>query len=588
MQEVVPEGCSFDTLSLDGLVERCFDHLDNKTQHIEKELAPVGTNCVIKYDIYLPICYEFLCSGGYWNGPVLKCVGKHDANREIKRRQKKSFWWNRSSRPAPVRCSRPADPAHGAVQGTGDTYGDGHVVKYECYTGYRVTAGSRERTCRRNGWTGDSTCTRVSCGYLSDPTHGDVSMSGHRYGDSASYSCYSGYTLSGRSRRTCTSHGSWSGSTPSCTRVTCRRLSDPAHGDVRTSGHEYGDYATYSCDTGYTMTGYYRRTCDSSGVWRRNAPSCARISCGRQSAPTHGYVSGYSYRYGDVTRYSCRPDYTLTGGSSTRTCTASGRWTGSKPSCVFSNTCGSHPCQNGAKCVNGLNRYNCQCAYGWFGTNCEIDILAPRLTHCPSNKTHYISTPSVTLNWTAPTFSDPTIRLTSNYPLNKATFPWGEFFIQYVATKPSNGLRTQCLFREAVYPRPCQSFVAPDNGAVACNGWNGRFGEVCTVLCQQNWDLPPGKPISRLYVCGASGQWIPKMNISACSERWYGVDRSKSGEPQPHYFSGDCADQRKEIGEKYIEVLTASDMAEMCTSSRWRGSCVPQKAKVVCGKNTLA
>ena len=65
--------------------------------------------------------------------------------------------------------------------------------------------------------------------------------------------------------------------------------------------------------------------------------------------------------------------------------------------------------------------------------------------------------------------------------------------------------------------RPCQPLVAPDNGAVACNGWNGRFGEVCTVLCQQDWDLPPGKHLSRLYVCGASGQWIPEMSISACS-----------------------------------------------------------------------
>ena len=64
---------------------------------------------------------------------------------------------------------------------------------------------------------------------------------------------------------------------------------------------------------------------------------------------------------------------------------------------------------------------------------------------------------------------------------------------------------------------PCEPLVAPDNGAVACNGWNGRFGEVCTVLCQETRELSPGEDISRLYVCGASGKWSLKMDIGACS-----------------------------------------------------------------------
>lgn len=135
--------------------------------------------------------------------------------------------------------------------------------------------------------------------------------------------------------------------------------------------------------------------------------------------------------------------------------------------------------------------------------------------------------------------------------------------------------------------RPCKSLVVPDNGAVACNGWNGRFGEVCTVLCQQTRDPPPGKDISRLYVCGASGHWTPRIDISACSEPWYGSDGGQSEDLQRHYYSGDCDDQRTEIGEKYIEILKASDMHEMCTSTRWNASCVPEKAKVVCGKNTI-
>ena len=80
-----------------------------------------------------------------------------------------------------------------------------------------------------------------------------------------------------------------------------------------------------------------------------------------------------------------------------------------------------------------------------------LDILRPVIENCPLNETHYIKTPAVTLNWTTPTCSDTTIHLTSNYPISQATFPWGEFFIQYVATKPSNGLRSECVFTESIY-----------------------------------------------------------------------------------------------------------------------------------------
>ena len=37
------------------------------------------------------------------------------------------------------------------------------------------------------------------------------------------------------------------------------------------------------------------------------------------------------------------------------------------------------------------------------------------------------------------------------------------------------------------------------------------------MLCEQNWDLPQGKDISRIFVCGASGQWIPNKDLADCS-----------------------------------------------------------------------
>ncbi|XP_066265127.1 matrilin-2-like isoform X4 [Branchiostoma lanceolatum] len=34
--------------------------------------------------------------------------------------------------------------------------------------------------------------------------------------------------------------------------------------------------------------------------------------------------------------------------------------------------CQSQPCQNGGQCIDGINRYDCQCAAGFAGTNCEL------------------------------------------------------------------------------------------------------------------------------------------------------------------------------------------------------------------------
>lgn len=39
------------------------------------------------------------------------------------------------------------------------------------------------------------------------------------------------------------------------------------------------------------------------------------------------------------------------------------------------NECDSNPCQNGATCVDELNRYSCTCQPGYQGTNCEIGNL---------------------------------------------------------------------------------------------------------------------------------------------------------------------------------------------------------------------
>ena len=57
----------------------------------------------------------------------------------------------------------------------------------------------------------------VDCGTLNDPTNGQVSHTGGTtFGQTATYSCNTGYNLVGDNTHTCQATGEWSGSVPTC------------------------------------------------------------------------------------------------------------------------------------------------------------------------------------------------------------------------------------------------------------------------------------------------------------------------------------------------------------------------------------
>ena len=57
--------------------------------------------------------------------------------------------------------------------------------------------------------------------------------------------------------------------------VDCGSLTDPANGQVDlTSGTTFGQTATYTCNTGYNLVGDSTRTCQATGQWSGSAPTC--------------------------------------------------------------------------------------------------------------------------------------------------------------------------------------------------------------------------------------------------------------------------------------------------------------------------
>ena len=57
--------------------------------------------------------------------------------------------------------------------------------------------------------------------------------------------------------------------------VVCGTLTNPVNGQVSdTAGTTFGQTATYSCSTGFNLVGDNTRTCQATGMWSGSAPTC--------------------------------------------------------------------------------------------------------------------------------------------------------------------------------------------------------------------------------------------------------------------------------------------------------------------------
>ena len=67
--------------------------------------------------------------------------------------------------------------------------------------------------------------------------------------------------------------------------VDCGNLTDPDNGKVtHTAGTTFGQTATCSCNTGYNLVGNSTRTCQASGNWSGSAPTCQGIqTCAQET-----------------------------------------------------------------------------------------------------------------------------------------------------------------------------------------------------------------------------------------------------------------------------------------------------------------
>ncbi|XP_053408096.1 sushi, von Willebrand factor type A, EGF and pentraxin domain-containing protein 1-like [Mercenaria mercenaria] len=212
----------------------------------------------------------------------------------------------------------------------------GTTVTISCDTGYRLNGNATVTCLQTSQWSPLPSCVIRDCGDLSRPDNGLVSLpGGTTYGQTALFSCQTGYLPTGPTELQCTEDGIWNGSPPACQHADCGILSDPMNGGVTISGTKFGAYATYVCDAGHQITGSPSRLCQEDGTWSGSSPSCIVRDCGQLTAPARGNVSVPSgTTYGNIAKFSCNEKYDLVGLSAV-VCRADGTWSAQPPVCTL-------------------------------------------------------------------------------------------------------------------------------------------------------------------------------------------------------------------------------------------------------------
>ena len=105
------------------------------------------------------------------------------------------------------------------------------------------------------------------------------------YEDTCSFTCNTGYELSGSPQRTCQSDGSWSGSPVSCTIMECPLSSLPMNSMLAEScSSTYQSTCDVLCEEGYNGSGDPSHVCAVEGasvMWRSVGGSFDCVTTGK-------------------------------------------------------------------------------------------------------------------------------------------------------------------------------------------------------------------------------------------------------------------------------------------------------------------
>eukprot|EP00117_Sycon_ciliatum_P010990 scpid73632/ scgid12649/ Sushi, von Willebrand factor type A, EGF and pentraxin domain-containing protein 1; CCP module-containing protein 22; Polydom; Selectin-like osteoblast-derived protein; Serologically defined breast cancer antigen NY-BR-38 len=233
-----------------------------------------------------------------------------------------------------IQCPvNPVSPINGAVSsGARDAFTN---RTYSCNTGYQLS-GTTTTVCQTTGaWSGTPpTCTRVLCSSQVAPLNGAIASMSMEINGATIFTCNSGYNLAGSSASVCLPSGNWSTSPPTCQGIQCpMTVPTPANGAIVTGTNDVFISRQYTCNSGYQLQGSSNTICLSTGDWSTPTPTCKRVECPILNAPTNGVISPGDSEVFTLRRFTCNTGFNLVGNSAS-VCLSGGTWSNVTPQCV--------------------------------------------------------------------------------------------------------------------------------------------------------------------------------------------------------------------------------------------------------------
>ncbi|XP_076248764.1 locomotion-related protein hikaru genki isoform X2 [Calliopsis andreniformis] len=252
-----------------------------------------------------------------------------------------------------VQCpvlSLPEPPLIGKIEGARM----GHGAVFECPVGYTLE-GAAGITCQYNGkWSADTPrCKTIECPAMDtlNDTWLQLLEYNNSFGGKAVFACMWGHKLLGSRSIECKGNGSWSGTIPSCTEITCPIPVIPKSGRIveqtyrRTSSgrkqhrqsriYKAGALVRFACLPGHQLLGEASIICTENGTWSHSSPVC-KVRCPYPGDPPHGRIAPLKFWYkpGDNIQVTCSPGY-VTPLEPVRkpTCRENGIWSAPPPPC---------------------------------------------------------------------------------------------------------------------------------------------------------------------------------------------------------------------------------------------------------------
>jgi len=101
--------------------------------------------------------------------------------------------------------------------------------------------------------------------------------------------------------------------------VECPELTDPVNGIIscplmQSSSPLYEDACSFTCNTGYELTGSIQRTCQSDGSWNGSSVLCIIMECPSSSLPMNSVLAeSCSSTYQSMCELQCQEGFDGTG-----------------------------------------------------------------------------------------------------------------------------------------------------------------------------------------------------------------------------------------------------------------------------------